>query len=217
MGRRGCQQFPQLVKLEPGGVTPTDSPLSNESTVINNSNSGEYDILENEPSSIECDVECQDNFNLKAGNRQTICQLDGNESVEESIDGYDTDDEIYSEPMRAVLVPAQLQAGQPFSLEVGSDRVQAPSSLPLAMIANLRSAYNKAKNIKRNLTTLGLDLMIASESWERPNFLLADLLDSPHYSVISYCRGRETPAVRQDGRHAGELYPSKTGGGAAIV
>ena len=183
--------------------------LETEPYLIDNSKSGEYDS--------ECDVECNDNFDLKAGTSNNICQLDGNASVEESLDGYDTDDDINSEPIRAVLVPAQSQAGQPFSLEVGSDRVQAPSSLPLAMIANFRSAYNKAKNIKRNLTTLGLDLMIASESWERPNFPLPDLLDSPHYSILSYCRGRETPAVRQDGRHAGKLYPAKTGGGAAII
>ena len=135
---------------------------------------------------------------MKAGNRNIICQLDGNKSVEDSQDGYDTDDEIDCEPIRAVLVPAQPQAGQPFSLEVGSDRVQAPSSLPLAMIANFRSAYNKAKNIKRNLTTLGLDLMIASESWERPNFPLPDLLDSPHYSILSYCRGRETGGMPEN-------------------
>ena len=141
MGRRGYQQFPQFVKLESGRVTPTDSQLNNEYTVIDDSLSGEYDMLDSEPhlnddsklgeydilgseyDSVECDVECQDNFNLKAGNRNTICQLDGNESVEDSLDGYDTDDEIDSEPIRAVLVPAQPQAGQQFSLEVGSDRV----------------------------------------------------------------------------------------------
>ena len=146
--------------------------LQSEPYLIDNSKSGEYEMLEIETNSVECDVEYQDNFNLKAGNSDMICQLDGNESVEESLDGYDTDDDMDSEPIRAVLVPAQPQAGQPFSLEVGNDRVQAPSSLPLAMIANFRSAYNKAKNIKQNLTTLGLDILIASETWERPNFLL---------------------------------------------
>ena len=135
-----------------------------------------------------------------------ICQLDGNKSVEESLDGYDSDDDVDSEPVRAVLVPAQQQQGQ-FTLDVGSDSTQAPSNLPLTMVANFRSAYNKAKNIKQNLTTLGLDLMIASESWERPNLSLAELLDSPHFSVLSYCRGREAPAIRKDGKHAGKQYP----------
>ena len=85
------------------------------------------------------------------------------------------------------------------------------------MIANFRSAYNKIKNIKQNLYVLGLDLMVASESWERPHFDLNQLLDSPNYVALSYCRGRETPATRMDGRHAGKLYPGKTGGGAAII
>ena len=76
-----------------------------------------------------------------------ICQADGNDScasAASSVGSYDTDDEIDSEPVRAVLVPAQPQPGQPFSLEVGnSDREDAPSSLPLTMVANFRSPYNK--------------------------------------------------------------------------
>ena len=79
-----------------------------------------------------------------------ICQLDGNKSVEESLDGYDSDDDVDSEPVRAVLVSAQQQQGQ-FTLDVGSDSTQAPSNVPLTMVANFRSAYNKAKNIKQNL------------------------------------------------------------------
>ena len=70
--------------------------LETEPYLIDNSKSGEYDS--------ECDVECNDNFDLKAGTSNKICQLDGNASVEESLDGYDTDDDINSEPIRAVLV-----------------------------------------------------------------------------------------------------------------
>ena len=75
-----------------------------------------------------------------------ICQLDGNESVEESLDGYDSDDDVDSGPVRAVLVPAQQQPGQQFTLDVGDDSVQAPSNLPLIMVANFCSAYNKENN-----------------------------------------------------------------------
>jgi hypothetical protein len=103
-------------------------------------------------------------------------------------------------------------AGQPLTLEVdSSEEIAAPSSLPLTMVANLCLAYNKIKNIKQNLYVLGLDLMIASESWERPHFDLTQLLNSPNYVALSYCRGRETPATRMDDRHAGKLYPVKTG------
>ena len=116
------------------------------------------------------------------GSSDQIRQLDGNDSC----NSYESDDEVDSEPVRAVLVPSQSSPGQPFSLEVASSEVvQAPSSLPLTMVANLRSAYNKKKNIKRSLNVLGLDLLVASESWERPHFSLEALLDSPHYGIVS--------------------------------
>ena len=151
-----------------------------------------------------------------------ICQLDGNISPEESdgdsVSNYSSDDEVDSEPVRAVLVPAPRLDGQQFNLTVDqTEQVAAPSSLPLTMVANFRSIYNKAKNVKRDLSILGLDFLIGSESWERPRFDLASLLDSANYLTISYCRGRETPAIRTVGKHAGKPYPSKTGGGAAII
>ena len=59
--------------------------------------------------------------------------------------------------------------------------------------------------------------MIASETWERPHKELAELLASPHYTVLFYCRGREAPATRLEGKHAGKAYPGKTGGGVAII
>ena len=162
----------------------------------------------------------QDNIPL-IGSHDQICQVDGNQScssIDNSIASIDTDSEIDSEPLRAVLDPAQQQPGQPFALDVdNSDKLEAPSSLPLTMVANLRSAYNKVNNLRTNLNTLGLDLLVASESWERPRMPLEELLGSPHFSVISYCRGGEPPATRKDGRHNGKLYPAKTGGGAAII
>jgi hypothetical protein len=60
---------------------------------------------------------------------------------------------------------------------------------------------------------IGLDLLVASVTWERPQLSLEKLLDSPHYNILSYCRGRDLPALRQDGKS----YPPKTGGGVAII
>ena len=54
-------------------------------------------------------------------------------------------------------------------------------------------------------------------AWERPPYDLNQLLDSQKCVALSYCRGRETPATRLDGKKAGKLYPGKTGGGAAII
>ena len=181
---------------------------------LDNSSIGEYDKSD----SVQCDVldmvggrdqsfpldgyENIEQWNPKNGRPVTLCQLDGNDTID-SISNYDSEEELECEPIRAVLVPAPRVAGQPVSLEVdSSEEIAAPSSLPLTMVANFRSAYNKIKNIKRNLYVLGLDLMIASESWERPNFDLNQLLDSQNYVAC---------------RHAGKLYPGKTGGGAAII
>ena len=147
-------------------------------------------------------------------NRYNVCQLDGNASIS----SYASEEEIDSEPVRAVFVPAQPVPGQPFSLDVASsDGMQAPSSLPLTMVANFRSAYNKKGNIKKSMNVLGLDLLVASETWERPHYSLEALLESPHYKIVSYCRGRDPPALRTQGRHAGKQYPPKTGGGAAVI
>ena len=46
------------------------------------------------------------------------------------------------------------------------------------------------------MNVLGLDLMVASETWEQPHYSLEALLESPHYKIISYCRGRDPPALR---------------------
>ena len=79
------------------------------------------------------------------------------------------------------MVPAQRMDGQPFTLTVDeTEQVEAPSSLPLIMVANFRSMYNKVENVKNNLRTIVLDFLIGSESWERPRFDLNSLIDSPN-------------------------------------
>ena len=119
--------------------------------------------------------------------------------------------------MRAAVIPARGLDGEVTLSVDQTEEVAPPSSVPLTMVANLRSAYNKDKNIKQTLHTLGLDLLIVSETWERPHRGLAELLASPHHTILSYCRGREPAATRLEGKHAGKLYPGKIGGGAAII
>ena len=114
-------------------------------------------------------LNCDDNFNARAGTGDRPClrtgcprsrkntsimnmfQLDGNvsteESDEDSVSNYSTDEEVDSEPVRAVLIPASRLDGQPFTLTVDeTEQVAPPTSLPLTMVANFRSIYNKAKN-----------------------------------------------------------------------
>ena len=76
-----------------------------------------------------------------------------------------------------------------------------PVSLPLFLILNVRSLYNKASNFKRFLREIAPSCVLVSESWEVVGRTpLETLLNSTHYKVISFKRGR-----------------GKTGGGAAIV
>ena len=117
-----------------------------------------------------------------------------------------------------MLVPDPRMDGQPFTLTVDeTEQAAAPSSLPLIIVANFRSIYNKGENVKHNLRTIGLDFLIGSESLKRPRFDLNSLNDSPNYTAISYCRGREKPAIRPSGRQAGKPYPSQIGGGEVIL
>ena len=94
-----------------------------------------------------------------------MCQLDGNDTVD-SMSSYDSEEELECEPIRATSIPAPQLAGQAFTLDVDdSEEIAAPSSLPLTMVANFRSAYNKVRSIKQNLYVLGLDFLVASETW----------------------------------------------------
>ena len=101
-----------------------------------------------------------------------IPQVDGADTVSDSsCDGseYDTEDEAYNEREPAVLVPAATQppAGQPLLLEVDeTGRRRLPASLPLVMMTNARSLYNKIENFTKWLLEIFPDCAIISESWE---------------------------------------------------
>ena len=77
------------------------------------------------------------------------------------------------------------------------------SKLPLCMLLNARSLYNKVNNFKKLLYEVAPDLAIVSETWERQNLGLEKLLNSTQFKSISYCR----PKV-------GTAQP---GGGCAII
>lgn len=152
------------------------------------------------------DVESEISLRLEQENMSSLVDLHRHNN---------SDDEVDSEPTRVVLVPVQPTVlGQAPTLEVDtSGEVDTPTSLPLCMCANFRSAYNKIDNLKNILKNIGPDLMVCSESWERPQCDLNKLLASSHLKAISYCRGRNKPAILPNNKQ----YPPKTGGGAAII
>ena len=141
-----------------------------------------------------------------------IDQLDGNDSVtsesssDDSFLNYDTDDEVDPILDPAVLAPVPNQVpvqGQPVQLEVVPDVSTQPSPLPLCMMLNARSLYNKADNFKSLLHQITPDITIVSETWERQKQTLENLISSENFKVISYKRPK-----------TGKGQP---GGGCAII
>ena len=127
-----------------------------------------------------------------------IIQCDGAATISDvsSVDSDDnTDDEAEVEREPAVLVPAANQppAGQPLVLEVDrTGRMVLPASLPLIMLTNARSVYNKIDNLKKWLTEIFPDCALISESWDYMSRMedLTSLLAGTPFQVFSYRRPR---------------------------
>ena len=64
--------------------------------------------------------------------------------------------------------------------------------------------YNEIDNLKMFIKELGIEIAIISETWERDDFSLEELINLPHYKVKSFKRSK----VKQN------RWP---GGGSAIL
>ena len=89
--------------------------------------------------------------------------------------------------------------GQPIIMNVDVSNNQQSGILPLCMMLNARSVYNKTDHFK-DLYQLGPDLILVSETWERKRMQLQNIIGTTNYQTISYHR---------DGK--------RVGGGCAIV
>ena len=139
-----------------------------------------------------------------------IVQVDGNDNEDNlsssdddvsDIDGsmteYETEDEIEPDATPIELSPKS----KPNNRKL---RVLKASSLPLVTLMNARSVYNKADNFKQFMNELGIEVGIISETWEREDLSLEDLLKMNNYQIHSYKR----PKVKAR---------KQPGGGSAIV
>ena len=126
-----------------------------------------------------------------------ILQNDGNDSLisdgdsSETID-YDTDEEFDPIILPAILTPVPNQIpvqGQPIQLEVRPN-VEKQPPLPLRMMLNAWSLYNKSENFKNLLHQIGPEITIVSETWERQKQSLENLLSSEQFKVLSYKRSQ---------------------------
>ena len=105
---------------------------------------------------------------------------------------YETDDELDPEPIQANFYQPQTQNQDPtipVQLDVLlSDETQQTSRLPLCLMFNARSVYNKVNNLRTMLKQIGPDITIISETWERKRLCLDDLLSLSQFKSLSYCR-----------------------------
>ena len=143
-----------------------------------------------------------------------IIQVDGNVSIEtdsevdsqsdESDDQsiYSTDEEVDPEPIPANFFQPQNPTDE---LDVVlNDEPSQNSRLPLCLLFNARSVYNKRNNLRTMLNQIGPDLTIISETWERKRQCLDDLISLSQFKSFSYCRQK--------------VFKNKQpGGGCAII
>ena len=136
----------------------------------------------------------------------SILQVDGNISVEsdisdddpnDSLDGseYNTDEEAFPEitPANLLSIPGQnVTPGQPLNFDVNQN-ADMSSSLPLCLLLNARSVYNKSDNMRDMLHQVGPDVCIISEMFERERRRLSSVLDNKLYKSISYYRKNRAP------------------------
>ena len=129
----------------------------------------------------------------------------GDETSEGDVSQFGWDEEAYSFPVRAVLVPApalpDAPRGAPPAYTVDTTgQARAPSCLPLVMVTNARSLKLKMDSLRTMLRQVAPDYMAICETFEATRFDLAKVLQMEHYKVISYRRP-----------------PPRVGGGAAII
>ena len=130
-----------------------------------------------------------------------MSDISNNDSSDDSSDNsgddteYDTEDEAFAEPIPANLSPIPGQnvpPGQPIRFDINSNERQS-SNLPLCLVFNSRSVYNKADNLKEMLHTIGPDISIISETFEREKKRLSSVLNSQELKYVSNFRKNRAP------------------------
>ena len=119
-------------------------------------------------------------------------QVDGADSVSTKSENsdkdtsdldYETDDELDVDTNPYVKSPQQ-------KVNSRNKKVLQAMSLPLVSVLNARSLYNKVNNFKLFLSELGIEVAIASETWERQDLSLKDLLMLKDYKIHSFRRAK---------------------------
>ena len=133
-----------------------------------------------------------DNVNLSSSDN------DLSESENSNVTDYVTDDEIDPEMTPISITPASKPSKNKL-------KILKASSLPLITVMNARSLYNKPDNFKTFLNELGIEVAIVSESWEREDKPLDNLLNLTNYKIHSY-RREKVKANKQPGGSCAIIY-----------
>ena len=164
------------------------SKLISESCPVNNSNIKQYDgnvSISDTVSSVSCHTPT--NQHRHANHFcHNLTQPNLDDSSSTCSTDFDTDDELEPVGSPVNFVP-QKGPDQRQNLEI-SDQSGQTSRLPLCLILNARSLYNKARNFKTLLYQICPDLAIISETWERQRHQLSKLIDSSKFKSISHYR-----------------------------
>ena len=104
---------------------------------------------------------------------------------------YDTEDEVDSDPIPGNLspIPGQnVQPNQPLVFDITPDNNVQSSFLPLCLMTNARSVYNKQNNLREMLQQIGPSVMLVSQTWEWEKYRLDKALNSRVFKTISSYR-----------------------------
>ena len=108
---------------------------------------------------------------------------------------YDTEDEAFPQVIPANLYPLpgqNVNQGEPVCFDVNLE-TDLTSSLPLCLLLNARSVFNKRDNLREMLHQIGPDICLISETFERARMRLDTILNSSLYKSISYFRKNRAP------------------------
>ena len=149
-----------------GGSPRTSEYLCTKSDVSVISNIGQFD-----------GVNSMINSSSSSNNQSdSESDVDDNDDTE-----YDTENEVEPDTSPIMISPVKKPKGRQL-------KVLKASSLPLVTLLNARSLYNKHENFKTFMTELGIEAAIVSETWERDDKTLENLLHMSNYKVHSHRR-----------------------------
>lgn len=135
----------------------------------------------------------------KLDDDQNIPQYDGNVTLDlsclsesERLDGQSLSDDNCTTPQSIPVIitprqPVPVQSGRLSANTVirqNSKKVVTATQLPLVINLNPRSVYNKKDEFRTMMKQLEVDLCTMSESWDRDNLCLEDIIQMEGYEII---------------------------------